>query len=147
MARHISRSRRFALVLALLALNAPVVRAGGFIHAVESWFSPTLDEAPAASSPDAPAVEPMAQNLPTPDVKTVVDDLVTARDSSKAPKTQPRAEDAAAVEDMMRRIKGTDGQVVLLHGGLVDGGDSAADTAVLLLVHAHNVPRSGGVLH
>ena len=61
----------------------------------------------------------MAQNLPTPDVKTVVDDLVTARDSSKAPKTQPRAEDAAAVEDMMRRIKGTDGQVVLLHGGLV----------------------------
>ena len=64
MARHISRSRRFALVLALLALNAPVVRAGGFIHAVESWFSPSLDEAPAASSPDAPAVEPMAQNLP-----------------------------------------------------------------------------------
>ena len=54
------------------------------------------DEAPAASSSDAPAVEPMAQNLPTPDVKTVVDDLVTARDSSKAPRTQPRAEDAAA---------------------------------------------------
>ena len=150
MARHISRSRRFALVLALLALNAPVVRAGGFIHAVESWFSPSLDEAPAASSSDAPAVEPMAQNLPTPDVKTVVDDLVTARDSSKAPRTQPRAEDAAADEDMMRRIEGTDGQVVLLHGGLVDGGDSAADTTVLAglgsdegLVFCHLAPAQG----
>ena len=131
MARH--TSRRIALVLAILALHAPAVSAGGFVHAVESWFAPS-PEAPAASGPDAPAVEPMAQNLPKTTEKTIVNDLLDVTDVAKPPKTQPSARDAksaAETQDIMRRIRETDGEVVLLHGGLVDGGDSAADTAVL----------------
>ena len=83
----------------------PTLRSGKTLRGLENpyrrelwWSERELSERESCGS-DAPAVEPMAQNLPTPDVKTVVDDLVTARDSSKAPKTQPRAEDAAAVED------------------------------------------------
>ena len=38
---------------------------------------------------------------------------------------------AADTEDIARRVRASDGEVVLLHGGLVEGGDSADATAVL----------------
>ena len=39
---------------------------------------------------------------------------------------------AADTEDIARRVRASKGEVILLHGGLADGGDSARHTACLL---------------